>query len=297
MEEQLAVTVNKTVVFYSPLEKEDVTVRTGTIDNISFIHSVLHAYSREYSHLEEVERQNLVDKVYGELLTIYTQELLTQSKPQIHELILSFITNFLAENNTDVYEILAEVIPVPEISRIFADHENPDAQVLTVLQTNLTAFQLEEERIQYCLSKMTNLLAEAHEHAEKKIRPESLPLNRHVINIFGNYINRDIFCLNFHTRMPIHERSSDYKKRKSIVLLQLEYKKKLYKYEVIGKLLPGNRVQREFDYKDPFVKSIRIFLYEPDRFAEDYPDLVEYLPSYSKSPSHDKSPVHSPYRN
>ena len=42
--------VNKTVVFYSPVEGKDVLVRTGTIGEGScFYHALLHAYSLEYA--------------------------------------------------------------------------------------------------------------------------------------------------------------------------------------------------------------------------------------------------------
>ena len=42
--------VDKTVVFWSPIEGDDVLIRTGTIpDGSCFFHSLLHAYSKEYA--------------------------------------------------------------------------------------------------------------------------------------------------------------------------------------------------------------------------------------------------------
>jgi hypothetical protein len=54
--------VNKTVVFTSPLEDSDeVLVRTGTISQgSSFFHAVLHAYSKEYINMNKTERMNYV---------------------------------------------------------------------------------------------------------------------------------------------------------------------------------------------------------------------------------------------
>ena len=41
--------VNKTVVFYSPIEGKDVFVRTGTMEGgNSLIHCLLHACSKDY---------------------------------------------------------------------------------------------------------------------------------------------------------------------------------------------------------------------------------------------------------
>ena len=48
---------DKTVVFSSPIEGDDVLVRTGVISGaLNFIHSVLTAYSKEYSNMPKKER-------------------------------------------------------------------------------------------------------------------------------------------------------------------------------------------------------------------------------------------------
>ena len=48
---------NKTVVLYSPLEENEVLVRTGTIgDGSCFFHSILHAYSKKYALMDNDER-------------------------------------------------------------------------------------------------------------------------------------------------------------------------------------------------------------------------------------------------
>lgn len=56
--------VNKTVVFYSPIEGRDVLVRTGTIGEGSCLfHSILHSYSKEYILLDKKGRIKLVSKL------------------------------------------------------------------------------------------------------------------------------------------------------------------------------------------------------------------------------------------
>ena len=53
--------VNKSVVFNSPLEGDDVLVRTGTIaEGSCFLHSLLHAYSKEYISLNIKGRMEFV---------------------------------------------------------------------------------------------------------------------------------------------------------------------------------------------------------------------------------------------
>lgn len=56
--------VNKTIVYYSPCENDDILVRTGTIaDNSCFFHSLLHAYSRDYVSRDKKGRTELVTRL------------------------------------------------------------------------------------------------------------------------------------------------------------------------------------------------------------------------------------------
>lgn len=302
MDDNSNLATNKTVVFYSPLEKDDVTVRTGTLDNISFLHALLHAYSREYSHLENVERQTLVDRVYNDLLVVYEKHILSSNQKQLNKYTCEHLLELLSDKTNEVYEIFSELIPSDKLQTVFDTEEDVIQKLVDELETQLKTLLDEEERIKFCMEKWSELLKQSHIVAEGKLKPESLPLNKKIINMMGDYLDRDIYCLHYQTRLPLGERSSDYKKRKTIVVLQVENvngKKKYTKYEVVGKLLPENRVQREFHHRDGFVKRIRVFLYEPVRFVEDYPDLADYLPEgvYTKSPEKQASPRHSPYRS
>jgi hypothetical protein len=49
-------------------------------------------------------------------------------------------------------------------------------------------------------------------------------------------------------------------------------------YEIVGRLLPGNRIQREFDFKDSLIKRIYTYLCKPEKIADAYPNLIPYLP-------------------
>ena len=66
------VPVNKTVVFCSPIEGNDVLVRTGTISESSFfLHAFLHGYSKDYINMKRDERirftRRLKASIYGRL--------------------------------------------------------------------------------------------------------------------------------------------------------------------------------------------------------------------------------------
>jgi len=56
--------VNKTVVFYSPVEGKDVLVRTGVIsEGSSLLHALLHGYSKDYVKMEKDGRLHLAEKM------------------------------------------------------------------------------------------------------------------------------------------------------------------------------------------------------------------------------------------
>ena len=49
-------------------------------------------------------------------------------------------------------------------------------------------------------------------------------------------------------------------------------------YEVVGRLLAGNQIQREFDHTDPLIERLYTYLCEPQKIPDKYPKLVSYLP-------------------
>ena len=51
--------------------------------------------------------------------------------------------------------------------------------------------------------------------------------------------------------------------------------------KILGRLLPGNKIQREFDFNDHLVKKINMFLNEPKKIKHHYPELNDFLPKKS----------------
>lgn len=96
------------------------------------------------------------------------------------------------------------------------------------------------------------------------------------IQTISDYFNRDIYFIDGKNRMPYNNSSTteNFHRRKSIIILWVNDNH----YEVIGRLIKDNRIQREFDHDDPLVKKIYTVLVQPTKVAEVYPDLTAYLP-------------------
>ena len=64
------------------------------------------------------------------------------------------------------------------------------------------------------------------------------------------------------------------KGRKSLIILWVGN----CHYEIMGELLPGNKITRDFESDHPVIKKIHTYLYFPEKVIAEYSDLVAYLP-------------------
>ena len=108
-------------------------------------------------------------------------------------------------------------------------------------------------------------------------------INTYTVNIVSKRFNRDIYFLDGKHRLPYNNSSSTehIKGRKSIVLIWLGGDK----YEVVGRLLPGNSIQRDFDHDDIIIEKLYTFLVKPEELSEKFYNLVQYLPEDYKKKS------------
>jgi len=87
------------------------------------------------------------------------------------------------------------------------------------------------------------------------------------------------YFIDSHTRLPyINISKENIKKRKSIVIMLTAGSH----YEIVGKLMPGNKIIRDFDHKDTLIKTLRAYLYNPEKIHNNYPNLVPFLQKNKK---------------
>ena len=109
----------------------------------------------------------------------------------------------------------------------------------------------------------------------KKLCASDVAVDTFMVGVFSDKFNRDIYFLNEKTRLPYQlGEDVNIKGRKSIILLWVDEKH----YEVVGRLLPGNKIQREFAPDDSLIKLLHMFLFEPRKVGDKYPSLISYLP-------------------
>jgi hypothetical protein len=143
--------------------------------------------------------------------------------------------------------------------------------------------QLEDERVEYYLNKLESMVREVLDEAEnsaytdyiQSINDSSMEVDSSTIGLISEKFNRDIYFIDARTRMPYRDVNlGNICKRKSIIVMWTGG----CHYEIVGKLLAGNRIQREFDFKDSLIKIIHTYLYKPEKISGLYPNLIPYLP-------------------
>lgn len=323
--------VNKTVVFYSPIEGKDVLVRTGTIgDGSCLLHALMHAYSKDYISMHTNGRMKFikrlrssiarkVDKSHWETLsngliakipfqenvnTIlsdfykYISRGCSGKTKSVRKVIRSIIKD--EKNDTEAYKLVTEMIPLDkgfEKDILPTAYEKCTEGGLIECKKSIIEYavkyynkefeklkgQLDEKRVEYYLSKLEFMVHEIVEEAElsayteyiESLHDSSMEIDYYTIGIISEKFNRNIYFIDSRTRMPYRDANSqNILKRKSIIIMWTGG----CHYEIVGRLLSGNRIQREFDFNDSLIKRIYTYLSKPEKIPDTYPNLIPYLP-------------------
>jgi len=321
---------NKTVVFYSPIEGQDVLVRTGTIgDDSPFLHALLHANSKEYIKMDKKGKMKIVEKLrktMSDKLEKKRWEEVSSSmvaKIPFQENVNKILNDFYRHINgssckstsgkkivqkiskdLETYKIICELVTLDNFQKdilpkaydtcsdeklekckeeIIQATSNFSQKIFDSLGNNI-----EKARKKFCIDKITTLVSqilnEADEKAYKKyienLKDLSVSVDSYTIELLSNRFNRNIYFMDSLTRMPYKiDNTKHNKHKKSIILMWLGG----VHYETVGKLLPHNRIQREFYNDDPLIRRIDTFLYKPNLIPEQYPNLIPYLPQKEKT--------------
>ena len=336
--------VNKTVVFWTPIEGEDVMVRTGTIaEGSCFFHAVLHSYSKEYVSMDRRGRMEFVHNFRASLAGKINRESWKLmgggliAKIPFQENVNNILVNFYRfldndnkvrgsstrrvikdlvgedENELDLYRLVKELIPIdtgfeknilPNAYKKTEDAKISDCydaiidETISFLNNKEEIKSVSDRKAKYIrditIKFLKKVLKEAEGLAFKNyvfgLRNVSSNVDTYTIGLISDKFNRDIYFIDARNRMPYNNTSTteNLKGRKSIILLWINENH----YEIVGRLLPGNRIQREFSHDDPIIQKLYTFLIKPEEIHEKFSDLVPYIPQEyrDKLPSHIRFP-------
>jgi len=200
--------------------------------------------------------------------------------------------------NLELYRLITELIPLDEgynqviLKNAYdntSDMKIEDSKKAVIKETikyinAKSEFNIiDPDKAEYLRSVITNFNTTIMNEAEsstfssyvKNLQSVEANVDTYTIGLISDRIERDIYIIDGSTRLPYRNASvENLQFRKSIIVVWVEKNH----YEVVGRLLPGNRIQREFDKGDPIIDKIYTMLVKPDKVAERYPSLVPYLP-------------------
>jgi hypothetical protein len=311
--------VNKTVVFYSPLEGDDVLVRTGTIEDGSLFHSLLHAYSKDYTIMNRRDRIKFVRRLKASLVGNTDRENWINTFVTLEPLnknVITILTNFYnyletssdikgrstrrvikllitkSNSNLEIYKIIKDLIPLEgplknHILPIATSKTTPQDYIKTLIKETekyINATQILDSIdnvkatfIKDTLVKFLDVVSKEAENAAFKdyfsgMKHSGLEADNFTMEFITERLDRDICILSGNTRLPINNHGGSPKGRKTIIILKVDDH-----YEIVGKLLPGNRIQREFESNDIIIEKINFLIENPENTANIYPDLDRYI--------------------
>lgn len=194
--------VDKTVIFYSPIEANHTLVRTGIIANDSnFLHALMRACSKEYSNRDETGREKYVSKIGKKLKRkngmVSFQENVTQILTEIYSKILKNkdCKNILAqkvekeiEPDRDTYEIIFEIVTLAhfekEILQTDSDSKDLIEKTERFAEKTFSKLDIDEKRRKFCIDKLVSLVGKIAKQAGKS-EVGKIEVNNEVINILS----------------------------------------------------------------------------------------------------------------
>uniref|UniRef100_A0A6C0EM20 OTU domain-containing protein n=1 Tax=viral metagenome TaxID=1070528 RepID=A0A6C0EM20_9ZZZZ len=211
-------------------------------------------------------------------------------------LIRSIIHN---DNDKQAYQIICELITMedfekellPKIHDKCAENKITECKetiVKDVCDYGQKVFDkigktVDENRKNFCVKKIETMIRKTVNEADNaafkdylsNLKDASVSVDTYTIGLISERFNRDIYFIDARTRMPYRVGGDEnIKSRKSIIVMWVGG----VHYEIVGRLLGKDRIQREFHDDDPLIKRINTYLFHPDLVAEQYPALIPYLP-------------------
>ena len=211
------------------------------------------------------------------------------------------VVKILIKQTQDIefYRVMSDLIPLENgfeqtiLPQAYNKSQNEKIQecgiqiiedTITYLNEKDEIKEIDEDKSTYVKAKISKFLEvvlkvaanSAYKSYVKGIQNVSEDTDTYTINFISERFKRDIYFLDGNNRLPYNNcpTPENLKGRKSIIVIWIARSH----YEIVGRLLTGNRIQREFDHDDPLIKKIKTLLLNPENVSKDYPELVQYIP-------------------
>ena len=190
----------------------------------------------------------------------------------IKKVIKNIIVNDEKYDDLETYKLITEMVPLEKgfknnILQYVYETDSVSQCKKNIIKSSIKYYEnkftqlkgLSKNKIAFYIKKLEKLVQEIMDEAENMSIENLEKSDEIVLTLISDKFDRNIYCIDSNTRMPIYQTVEELnllKKRKSMILLRHNNDH----YEVVGRLLSGNKIQREFEYKDSLIKCIKTCL-------------------------------------
>jgi hypothetical protein len=245
----------------------------------------------------EIFKENIIRTFY-DIYKFISQILINDDEENIKKIIHSFknkktikIIKSLIVKNIDLYDLIKELIPIDNIQAILNIQKTSSIEECKkYMKNNLEQYvsnieilkKTDSKRYDFIIKNIDDLfyyvLKQSEEETFKNYltRIKYLTCTLENIELISDKLTRNIYFIDSQTRLPfLLSDKQKFKYSKSIMILKIRNNN----YEIIGKLLDGNKIKRDFDSNEIIIQKINMLLFNPEKIYKNYPELLDYIPS------------------
>uniref|UniRef100_A0A6C0DZZ6 Uncharacterized protein n=1 Tax=viral metagenome TaxID=1070528 RepID=A0A6C0DZZ6_9ZZZZ len=281
---------NKTCVYDFSLENIDSYCRTGTVNStkvLSFINAVLNGCSKKFLTTRDEDNKIkqindfqtfIIDSIKKSISFTEYKNKTNEFFLDIVESIYNYIENDIDNKNKDVLDeikvnleinkIICDIIPIDTykkiINRVMSKwNDNKNKTFITNIISEIMFYteyeeifdnDIETEKIEYIKKHICNFNNIVNNKVKTIINEPEEPndVNDLLIKNISEYFDCNIYIVDFNKNTTFN--FYDYEKDNYIVVISFNDEH----YEILGKCLPNNKIQREFKSSDNIVKSFKM---------------------------------------
>ena len=267
---------NKTCIYEFSLENIDSYCRTGTVKTnkiLSFINAVLNACSKKFLTTRDEDNKIKQINEFEKYIINDIKKLISFSEYKDRTKYLFFDilkTNYDSiENEEELNKIICDIIPLDSYKKIlnramkkWNDNKNKTfidniiAETMLYIEYEEILDDIEIEKAEYIKKHICNFNNTINDKIKIIVNEPNEPnepndVNELLIKHISEHFDCNIYIIDFSTNRPLN--FYDYAKENYIIIISFD---DVY-YEIFGKCLSNNKIQREFRSNDNIIKSLK----------------------------------------
>jgi len=281
---------DRSVVFFSPLEGEDILVRTGVHNEYSFYRSILNStyngfvkfsYEKQNSIIEnfikkmcsiDIKKSKKFRSIYFDNVVFTFKNIYSfiNEEPDVKGKITGEILRQIIKSDTEYqyYKFIVKLLPLEIISKTIVSDEY-DFNLEKVVKDIIEYFSsideiksLSKRKLSAFQELLENMFISSlkivYTHSKDEFQNyyiENDIMDKDMFSKISKFSKRDIYVIDSKNRYPLKDYKELLQKTKSVILMKIEGNKGNH-YEQVGILMRKDSIKRNFRPSDDIIVSL-----------------------------------------